>query len=129
MTVLTSTNIPFHVMLDALLPFSPSATMEFASCHLAKMTSVEFLDEWAKLYSMSPTPRLRRGESIHFDPPMHGILFAALAKCGDTTAINLRSTGEDAVGAFDLQGKLAPSTEIILLRKTCSGGYHSCGLV
>ncbi len=33
MAVPTATSIPFHLMMDIPLPFSPSATMDFTSCH------------------------------------------------------------------------------------------------
>ena len=99
--------------------------MEFPSCHLAKMTTVDFLQdgEWTGFYSMSFSPRRGRGESVYFDPPMHSIRFVAYAQCGgDPTVLTLQGTGEDAVGAFDLEGKLAPETGNINLRKTYSGG-------
>ena len=119
-TVPTSTSIPFHFMMDVPLPFSPNAAIKFASCHLAKMTTVDFLEdgEWAGYYSL----RHWRDERVPFDPPMHGIRFVGTTNSDSTTTLNLRGTGEDAVGAFDLEGKLAPETGHLVLRKTYSGG-------
>ena len=125
MAVPTSTDIPLHLMLDVPLPFTSSASVELPSCHLAKMTTVDFLEdgEWAGFYSMSYSPRRGRGETVYFDPPMHGIHFVVTTQCsGDPTVLSLQGTGEDAIGAFDLEGKLAPQTGEINLRKTYSGG-------
>ena len=120
----TSTDIPLHLMLDVPLPFTSSASVESLSCHLAKMTTVDFLEdgEWAGFYSISYSPRRGRGESAYFDPPMHSIRFVATAQSSDPTALSLQGTGEDAIGAFDLEGKIAPETGNISLRKTYSGG-------
>ena len=123
LAVPTSTDIPFHLMLDVPLPFASSAAVDFLSCHLAKMTTVDFLEdgEWAGFYSMSYSTH-RQGEFISFDPPMHGIRFVATAQCGDPTVLSLKGTGKDAIDDFDLEGKLAPGTGNINLRKTYSGG-------
>lgn len=119
-SVPTFTSIPFHLMMDVPLPFSPNAAINFASCHLAKMTTADFLEdgEWAGFYSVP----YRRGNSPSFDPPMHGIHFVVTANTNGQGTLNLQSTGEDAVGAFDLEGKLAPGTGHISMKKTYSGG-------
>ena len=114
----TPTDIPLHLMLDVPLPFTSSAPMEILSCHLAKMTTVDFLEdgEWAGFYSVS------NSQFVYFDPPMHGIRFVATAQCGDPTVLSLQGSGEDDIGTFDLEGKLASETGNINLRKTYSGG-------
>ena len=122
----TSADIPLHLLLDVPLPFTSSASVEILSCHLAKMTTVNFLEdgEWAGFYSMSYfLPRRGRGESVDFDPPMHGIRFVTTAQFSDPTVLSLQGTGEDAIGAFDLEGKIARETGNINLRKTYSGGH------
>lgn len=121
----TPTDIPLHLMLDVPLPFTSSASVEMLSCHLAKMTTVKFLEdgEWAGFYSMSYSPLRGRDESVCFDPPMHGIRFVATAQRGDPTVISLHGTGEDAIDAFDLEGKMAPETGNINMRKTYSGSH------
>lgn len=120
MAVPTSSSIPFRLMMDVPLPFAPSATMEFASCHLAKMTTSDFLEdgEWAGFYSMSYGP----DECMSFDPPMHGIRFVATATSNSPTTLDLHGTGEDGIAAFDLKGKIVPGTGQIFLRKVYSGG-------
>ena len=53
---------------------------------------------------------------------MHGIRFVATAQRGDPTVLSLQGSGEDDIGTFDLEGKLASETGNINLRKTYSGG-------
>ena len=120
----TSADIPLHLMLDVPLPFTSSASMEILSCHLPKMTTVDFLEdgEWAGFYGISYAPSTGRHEPLCFDPPMHGIHFVATAQHGDPTILSLQGSGEDAIGAFDLEGKLASKTGNINMRKTYSGG-------
>ena len=120
----TPTDVPLHSMLDVPLPFTSGASVEMLSCHLAKMTTVKFLEdgEWAGFYSVPYFPWGVRDDAVYFDPPMHGIRFIATAQCGDPTVISLHGTGEDAIGAFDLEGKITPETGNINLRKTYSGG-------
>ncbi|CAD6574884.1 MAG: hypothetical protein ASARMPRED_006960 [Alectoria sarmentosa] len=109
----TSTSIPFHSMMDVPLPFSPNATTELASCHLAKMTTADFLEdgEWAGYYSYG------LGGSGGFDPPMHSIRFVATANSDSPTTLNLHGVGTDGIGSFDLDGKLVPETGQVLLKK------------
>ncbi len=112
------TSIPFHLLMDVPLPFSPDAAEKFSSCHLARMTTVDFLQdgEWTGFYAMSfdyKNPAL-------FDPPMRGIRFAATANSDSETT--LYGTGEDSVGAFHLEGTLGPSTGNIRLTKMYEGG-------
>ena len=125
MAIPIMTDIPFHLLMDVPLPFTPSATEELASCHLAKMTTVDFLEEgeWTGFYSVpiigfnpwsDTTPR--------FDPPMQGVRFVATADQNEQRVTYLQAVGNDAVGAFDLKGRLAPRTGEILLTKTYSGG-------
>ena len=120
----TPTDIPLHLMLNVPLPFTSSASVEMLSCHLAKMTTVKFLEdgEWAGFYSVPYVPRGGRDDAVYFDPPMHGIRFIATAQCGDPTVISLHGTGADAIGAFDIEGQIAPETGNMNLRKTYSGG-------
>ena len=111
----TSTSIPFHSMMDVPLPFSPSAVAEFASCHLAKMTTADFLEdgEWTGYYAMS----YGLDGSVKFDPPMHSIRFVATANSDSPTTLNLHGVGKDGIGDFDLDGKLVPETGQVLLKK------------
>lgn len=119
-SVPTSTSILFHLMMDVPLPFSPNAAINFASCHLAKMTTADFLEDgdWAGFYSVP----YRRGISPSFDPPMRGIHFVVTANTDGRGLLVLQSRGEDSVGTFDLEGILAPETGYIAMSKTYSGG-------
>lgn len=118
----TSTSIPFHLMMDVPLPFSPGAEMELASCHLAKMTTAGFLEdgEWAGFYSTSYGAR---GGPANFDPPMHGIRFATTTNSDSSATIDLHATGEDGVGTFSLDGKLLPVTGQMTFTKRYFGGF------
>lgn len=115
----TSTSIPFHLMMDVPLPFSPNAGMELASCHLARMTTADFLEdgEWAGFYTIPNGPY-----SVIFDPPMHGIRFVVTANNDSPTTLNLHGTGEDGISTFDLDGKISPTTGQIILKKVYFGG-------
>ena len=121
MAVPTSSSIPFHLMMDLPLPFSPSATTEFATCHLAKMTTADFLEdgEWTGFYSLSSI----RQDTIAFDPPMHGIQFVATPQGGSSRTLKLRATGEDGIQAFDLEGEIVSETGRITLEKRYLGGH------
>lgn len=115
LAVPTSTSIPFHSMMDIPLPFSPGAATKFASCHVAKMTTVDFLadGEWAGVISMS----LGQDGADIFYPPMHDVHFSATASSEDPTILELHGTGVDAAGHFDLRGKVATDTGQISLRQ------------
>ncbi len=109
--------IPFHLLMDVPLPFTPDAAEKFSSCHLAKMTTVDFLQdgEWTGFCATSfdyKKPGL-------FEPPIR-IRFAATAKSGSATT--LYGKGEEAIGTFTLKGILAPATGDIDLRKIYRGG-------
>lgn len=124
MAVPTSTSIPFHLMMEVPLPFSHNVTMEFASCHLARMTTVDFLEdgEWAGYYSVSHAG-VGGACFLHFDPPMHNISFVATANGDSPTTLNLHGTGEDGESAFALDGFISPRTGQIMLQKVYSGGH------
>ena len=49
MSIPTSNSVPLHSIMDIPIPFSNSAAMDLASCHIAKMTTADFLEdgEWA----------------------------------------------------------------------------------
>lgn len=115
MALPTATSIPLCLMTDVPSPFSPSATLELASCHLAKMASPDFLEdgEWAGFYSSS----YPLGQSYDFDPPMYGIRFHAIENSDGPTALDLYGTGKDGIGTFDLYGNLAPGTGQFILNK------------
>ena len=115
MTVPTATSIPFHLMMDIPLPFSPSATMDFTSCHLAKMATADFLEdgEWAGFFSMS----LDQYDYMIFNPPMHGIRFVTTASSDSPDTLDLHGTGADSMGDFSLDGTLVPGTGQIILKK------------
>lgn len=116
LSVPTSNSIPFHSIMDAPLPFSPNATIDLASCHLAKMATTDFLGdgEWARYYSRSEGP----GEYQHFYPSIRRIQIVATAGSDSASTLNLHGTGKDGIGAFDLDGKtLVLEIGQILLRK------------
>ena len=106
MVVPTATSIPFCSVMDLPLAFFPNATLELASCHLAKMTTADFLEdgEWAGFHSWFYSP----GHCVVFDPPMHGIQFFAIGVWYEM----------DGMWAFDLQGHLIPGTGRIILKKS-----------
>ena len=107
--------------MDVPPAFDSGAAMQSASCHMAKMTTVDLLKdgEWAGFYSGSD-----RTKYVYLVPPMHGVHFVATAKNDSPTALHLHSTGEDDVSVFDLKGQLAPGTGHSLLRKMYSGGFQ-----
>ncbi len=123
MAVPTATSIPFHLMMDIPLPFSPSATMDFTSCHLAKMANADFLEdgEWAGFFSKA----FDEYDYIVFDPPMHGIRFVTTASSDSPDTIDLHGTGADSMGDFSLDGSLVLGTGQILLKKV-HPARHSC---
>ncbi len=118
MNVPTAASIPFHLMMDIPLPFSPSATMDFTSCHLAKMATTDFLEdgEWAGFFSKS----FDQHDYIIFDPPMHGIRFVTTAGSDSPDTLDLHGTGWDSMGDFSLDGTLVLGTGQILLKKVHS---------
>ena len=121
LSVPTSNSIPFPWIMDAPLPSSPNATIDFASCHLAQMVTADFLGdgEWAGYYSRSDGP----GEYQHFYPSIRRIQIIATAESDSASTLNLHGTGKDGTGAFDLDGTLVPETQgKILLRKVYVGG-------
>lgn len=128
-SVPTSTSIPFHSMMDVPLPFSPDAAIKFASCHLAKMATLDFLEdgEWAGFYTVPQG----RDHLPSFDPPMHNIHFVDASWGGDQNIQPLEGWGDDPVGPFGLEGQLAPETGHILMKKTYSGGFPvwDCNLI
>ena len=122
MVVPTSTSIPFHLTMDIPLPFWPNAGIKLASCHLARMTTVDFLEdgEWTGFYSISYG---RQGPHFfNFAPPMHNIRFVATANHDSPTTLNLHGTGEDGISTFDLDGEISPTTGQIILKKVYFGG-------
>ena len=122
----TLTNIPFNLTMDLPLPFSPGAITDLVSCHLAKMTTIDFLQngEWEGFYSINYKHWNRSDwNHIAFDPPMRGIHFVATADIDRSAALSLHGTGEDGVGAFNLDGRLARGTGQIVLKKVYEGGH------
>ena len=89
--------------------------MDLASCHMAKMTTVDFLEdgEWAGYYSTSHAS----GGYQHFHPLLHGLRIAATAQSDSASTLNLDGTGNQGTGPFDLDGTLVPETVQILLTK------------
>ena len=59
---------------------------------------------------------------IDFDPPMHGIRFAATTSSNGSSTIKLEGTGEDGIGHFDLNGSAVPETGQIVLKKVYAVG-------
>ncbi|MCJ1456474.1 hypothetical protein MMC28_006835 [Mycoblastus sanguinarius] len=116
----TANDIPFHSMMDLPLPFSPGTNRELATCHLAKMTSQEFIEdgEWTGFYSLGT------GDRITFDPPMHGIRFKATANNDNPATLKLHSSGKDSVAPFDLEGLIVQETGKIMITKTYSENFY-----
>ncbi len=115
-------DIPFYSMMDLPLPFSPTAPEEFATCHLPYMTSQDFLadGEWTGFYSIS----MGSGGYIDFDPPMHGIRFVTHVFDDKPTTVNVRATGMDGVGSFDLSGQIDRESGKVVLRKSYSDTHE-----
>ena len=112
-------DIPFHTFMQLPKMFGPNAAKDFALCHLAKMTTSEFLadGEWRGFYSVP-------NSTAKYDPPMHGIKFSAkdLSPAGPIERIAgpvelIAMDGRDGVGAFSLVGTVSKSNGWVDLRK------------
>ena len=108
----TPQDIPFPTFMQLPKMFGPNAAEDFALCHLAKMTTSEFLadGEWRGIYSVP-------NSTAKYDPPMHGIKFSArdLSPAGPVELIAM--DGRDGVGAFSLVGTVSKSSGWVALRK------------
>lgn len=116
----TSNSIPFSSMMDLPLPFSPTATIDLPSCHMAKMTTAEFIEdgEWAGYYCT--TSQLHSYQ--YFQTPLYGVRFVATGEGDSASTLNLQGTGNDGTGVFDLDGTFFQETGQIVLTKEYVGG-------
>ena len=121
MVVPYSTSIRFHLM-DVPPAFASGAAMQSASCHMAKMTTVDLLKDGERAGFCLGSDGTSK--HVYFVPPMHSVRFVATAKNDSPTALHLHSTKEDDVSAFNLKSQLAPGTAHILLRKMYSGCFQ-----
>ena len=105
-------DIPFHTFMQLPKMFGPDAARDFALCHLAKMTTSEFLadGEWRGFYSVPSS-------TARYDPPMHGIRFSARDPSPAGTVELIAMDGRDRVGAFSLVGTVSKSSGWVALRK------------
>ena len=113
----TAFDIPFHTMMDLPPPFDSKAAEKFASSHLARMATPEFIEdgEWVGYYSAFAG---RITKPPKFDPPMHSVRFSALRSSTlPNETLSLTGEGKDGVGPFHLCGSLSVATGCLRMDK------------
>ncbi len=112
--------IPFSSFMRLPLPYSVSATADFATCHLAAMATPEFLQdgEWVGYYSYSGPAAV---PSVTFDDPCREIRFKVTPAGG---VLHLQvERALDAIGRFSLTGQLTVRTGEFTLAKDYGVGH------